>query len=71
MQDLSARGVGLCGGSVARFGITRENPLGGPRYAANPNTLWISCVCPTEVLLPDGKWVRDEDDDVFAIMIHR
>ena len=34
-------------GSVARFGITRENPLGGPRYAANPNTLWISCVCPT------------------------
>ena len=30
MQDLSARGVGLCGGSVARFGITRENPLGGP-----------------------------------------
>ena len=34
-------------GSVASFGITRENPLGGPRYAANPNTLWISCVCPT------------------------
>ena len=25
----------------------------------------------TEVLLPDGKWVRDEDDDGFAIMIHR
>ena len=41
-------GIGtICEGSVARFGITRENPLGGPRYAANPNTLWISCVCPT------------------------
>ena len=41
-----ARGDALAG-SVARFGIARENPLGGPRYAANPNTLWISCVCPT------------------------
>ena len=29
------------GGSVATFGITRESPLGGPRYTANPNTLWI------------------------------
>ena len=29
-------------GSVATFGITRESPLGGPRYTANPNTLWIS-----------------------------
>ena len=28
-------------GSVATFGITRESPLGGPRYTANPNTLWI------------------------------
>ena len=32
------------GGSVATFGITRESPLGGPRYTANPNTLWISRV---------------------------
>ena len=31
-------------GSVATFGITRESPLGGPRYTANPNTLWISRV---------------------------
>ena len=31
-------------GSVATFGITCESPLGGPRYTANPNTLWISRV---------------------------
>ena len=31
-------------GSVATFGITRESPLGGPCYTANPNTLWISRV---------------------------
>ena len=31
-------------GSVATFGIPRESPLGGPRYTANPNTLWISRV---------------------------
>ena len=28
-------------GSVATFGITCESPLGGPRYTANPNILWI------------------------------
>ena len=31
-------------GSVATFGITCESPLGGPRYTANPHTLWISRV---------------------------
>ena len=38
-----SRSKGLFG-SVATFGITRESPLGGPRYTANPNTLWISRV---------------------------
>ena len=36
--------LGAPRGSVATFGITRESPLGGPRYTANPNTLWISRV---------------------------
>ena len=41
--DQGARGsnVVIVRGSVATFGITRESPLGGPRYTANPNTLWI------------------------------
>ena len=40
----SRQGWGTYAGSVATFGITRESPLGGPRYTANPNTLWISRV---------------------------
>ena len=34
-----ARDEDAARGSVATFGITRESPLGGPHYTANPNTL--------------------------------
>ena len=40
-RPVAARQVRDREGSVATFGITRESPLGGPRYTANPNTLWI------------------------------
>ena len=44
VKDLLSHSVPRGTRSVATFGITRESPLGGPRYTANPNTLWISRV---------------------------
>ena len=41
VRSPALQGARTSRGSVATFGITRESPLGGPRYTANPNTLWI------------------------------